>query len=70
MSRARRRLTRVQAIAQDAISEALRTAHEHRKDERKYRSCLDYAARTIDKTRATVDLVDRHDRADAWRASD
>lgn len=65
-----RRLTREQAVAQDAITEALRTAHEHRNDARRYRSCLDYAARTIDATRSSVDLVDRHDRAHAWRAID
>lgn len=61
-----RRLTREQAIAQDAVTEALRTAHENRKDERRYAACLAYAARTIEATRSTVALVDRNsDRA--WR---
>jgi hypothetical protein len=61
-----RRLTREQGVAQDAATAALQTAHENRLDARKYRSCLDYAARAIETTRATVERVDRHDRTRAW----
>ena len=61
-----RRLTREQGVAQDAVTASLQTAHAHREDERRYAACIDYAARTIDMTRRTVELVDRKtDRA--WR---
>ena len=62
----RPRLTPSEFVAQRAITEALRAADANRGDERRYRVCIAYAARTIDTVRENVDTVDRGtDRA--WR---
>ncbi len=51
---------------QDAVTVALQTAHDNRDDDRRYAACIGYAAKAIDMTRRTVELVDRRtDRA--WR---
>lgn len=60
------RLTGVQRTAQLAATVALQTAHEQRDDARRYQSCIAYAARVIEATRNTVELVDRNSNR-AWR---
>lgn len=60
------RLTPGQMAAQRAATEALRTADANRKHPGKYMACIGYAARAIEATRSTIQLVDRKtDRA--WR---
>lgn len=54
-------------MAQLAVTVALQTAHEQRKDGRRYASCIAYASRVIDSTRNTISPVFDKDSPRAWR---
>ena len=48
------------------MTAALEAADTHRSDGRNYKACVDHAARIIDRSRASLELVDRKTDS-AWR---